>query len=192
MKKPIYRDGDRVRVLVPNFVTRVGYPRNVDYYKPEARQTLESVGLLKPSFDGDWDTARRPYTIYDRAKDKLIGDLARFLLIQKGWGGNERSIYTQSQPLLAGTEQTVIDKRVVKTGKRYSGYTTYDAWNGDYDYDPGGLEDEKTHILLKLATPGHFGIIGDRKSSLTALLKQGGWIESINVEHVRENVPSVD
>lgn len=44
-----------------------------------------------------------------------------------------------------GRRFNVIDKRLAKTGKRFPPYSDFE------DYTPGGLENEKTHIILKLS-----------------------------------------
>jgi hypothetical protein len=43
----------------------------------------------------------------------------------------------------------VIAKRVVKTGK-YRPSSEYVSYEGEHEYDGGGLDDMKTHVLLKL------------------------------------------
>ena len=44
---------------------------------------------------------------------------------------------------------TVTHKRVVKTGK-YRPSSEYVSYEGEHEYDSGGLDDMKTHVLFKL------------------------------------------
>lgn len=52
---------------------------------------------------------------------------------------------------LIGETFTVIKKRIAKTGMRFTDLHGYDAYNGDYWDEPGGLADQKTHIILELS-----------------------------------------
>lgn len=43
----------------------------------------------------------------------------------------------------------VIKKRIAKTGKRFA--PSYYGYGEDAEYEPGGLEDERTHVILELS-----------------------------------------
>lgn len=82
----------------------------------------------------------------------------------RGFGGRERSIYyLEDNSYLTDNHVIITGKRTVKTGTYYPPYSGY-SYEGEYDYESGGLTDEKTHILLSF---------------------WGGEIESTNVELVK-------
>lgn len=153
------RYNDTVKVLTPTFVTRVGYPKIADDFMAEAEKTLIEKGLLKYHSG----TSYRSLIAYEhverpRAERDFIRKYALLLLRKAGWGGRDRTLHTYEAPEFLGKELRVVGKKVVKTGI-HVGPSTHvsNGWDGvDYDYDPGGLGDEKTHILLWVNEPGHF------------------------------------
>jgi hypothetical protein len=68
----------------------------------------------------------------------------------RGFGGGVRAIHYHEAGMFEharGTATTVHRKRTCKTGTRFPGRSSY-SYEGEYDYEPGGLSDEKTHVLL--------------------------------------------
>lgn len=171
MKKHVYRKGDRVRILSPFVVDRVGYPKSVyDYYKEEDKDgSLYLAQLLLEGVD--------PKTAFERWQSaglfgygKVNGKvrhLAAYLSAKAdGFGGRERSIHYKLMGWWEGAafsnsdicleldpssfvpyESEVIGKRVIKTGTYYPPYVPTSYWPED-DYEPGGLEDVKTHVII--------------------------------------------
>lgn len=153
MKAHIYRVGDKVRILRPRFVRRVGYPlvwhevKDVQLYAdPRIGSALRALGLHPASLEG---LARG----HDEIPRHLQIAFAKEFVAQNNFGGKERSIYYHpdgdpgwQMPLnwTCGPAK-VVGKRVVKTGTYYHGRIDRDG-----DGEPGGLNDCKTHVLLCL------------------------------------------
>jgi hypothetical protein len=176
----IIRVGDFVKVIDPRFVTRVGYPLGVSDFLSVAEQTLVNAGIL---------SASRPLLRKASQEDtKLIGDLARYLLVKAKWGGNKRSLHFKTEPLMAGKVFEIVQKTTAQTGERY-GPQAWQGWTDagyDYEYEPGGLSNRKTHVILRLnQVPVH----GPAPIRLTEpggvrynFYGSGWWIPSTHVE----------
>lgn len=156
MKRHIYRPGDKVRITVPLFVRRVGYPlvwyEVTDeqlYADPAIGRALLAFGL-QPARDGGFPLAA------DDIPRHLQIAFAKEYVLTHSFGGNARTIHywTGAETLpnvfdtvawgryyRVGTVHTVVGRRHVKTGTRYPAG----------DEDPGGLNDMKVHTLLKFS-----------------------------------------
>lgn len=200
-KAPVYRIGDHVRVLRPIVVLRVGYPFDVhaeaarilrehtnDIFallhkidpahvpapapsqEEVAARLLETLGM-PVALEGLSSTPSEELT-----HDPLWGvalKLAYQIGAHQQLGGRNRQLWTEERPDLAGRIMAVKAKHTAHTGTYYPpsrGYT----YNGDYyDYEPGGLTDRKSHLLLDLTDPDVLG-----SYAVT--------IEAINVEPDKE------
>lgn len=153
------RPGDIVKVIDPRFVTRVGYPLCADDLMVEAEKTLVEKGIVPPFSKSVWGQSP------DRRRDEwnVIRKYAVLLLRKKGWGGDDRSLFFLEKPEYKDLEVVVDHKRIAKTGKRFAPHVYRSSgWDGDdYDYEPGGLGDEKTHILLSVCYNGSFRAVQD-------------------------------
>lgn len=166
MKKDVIRIGDTIRVLKPLWVKRVGYPLVwtdlIDEVQqdPRTRQALEVLGIYEPLQQRDGN--RLTFLSIDPNEEhphEFVRAVARLRVEQRRFGGNVRSIhYVPLAPegswldmLLThaphhgyvGREFEVLGKRIAKTGTRFA------ASGSDEDWEPGGLENCRTHILLK-------------------------------------------
>jgi hypothetical protein len=165
MKKHIYRRGDKVRIVEPKLVRRVGYPlmwREITdeqlYADPRIMRALRAFGL----------TRHVPFGCTAAVSDNIPRHLqlafAKEYVLKHGFGGNERSIHyyggehmpdNVAFPTIwldyygVGTVHEVLTTRRVKTGTRFAGYTQ--GYGDDEDYHPGGLAGMKVHTLLKLS-----------------------------------------
>jgi hypothetical protein len=159
MKREVIRVGDTVRVLRPRWVKRVGYPivwtDLVDEVRSDPR-TIEAVKVLGLS----------DYLLEDERPSGFVRAVAMARVEQRDFGGNERSIHyatlaaEDEDPLTlicsdqvphhgyVGRELIVTSKRVVKTGTRFPAYSGRSGPDYEYDYEPGGLDNCKTHVLL--------------------------------------------
>lgn len=138
--RPI-RVGDRCRVVVPEFVVRVGYPMTLDgeqkavleTYRREIEDFLSRLGAMR--------TLANPV-------NKSVWRIAREVAFQRchinGWGGRMRTIHTVRIEEQAGMEFEVQRVRFVKTGE----YVPAKVWDGEYE--SAYLADSETHRLLEL------------------------------------------
>lgn len=173
MKKDIIRVGDFVKVLRCRWVKRVGYPLvwtdlidevEADPKVREAWNLLTGETYMPPdrpkptnvSSFIDWTTASMCSPEMSRA---FVRAVAMLHVEQRGFGGRERKII-YDDPLknqFLGAPEflptlEVYSKKVVKTGTYFSGSGhLYDEFSGEYEYEPGGLDNMKTHVLLSTA-----------------------------------------
>lgn len=163
MKRHVYRIGDTVRIVNPRWIERVGYPLVWYELMDEVQQDLK-VGQA-------WDVlnGRPPRVAPPDAVGGLFGVLqsweptygvpryflqaaAKALVAQRGFGGNERQIiYVKDLPegYGKGRHLEVLGRRLAKTGTRVPPTYGVSSHDGEPWEDPGGLADEKTHILLQ-------------------------------------------
>jgi hypothetical protein len=167
-KRMICRVGDKVRIVEPLQIVRVGYPlTKEDALKAVEKEYAQQVSDFIVSVIG------KPIELTDtdpRLCADLFDALASYWIRSKGFGGKERKIYTEANERFRGTSGwTVISKRHVKTGTYCSGGYS-GGYDGEPDYDPPYLSNEQTHTLLIIEPPNW-------KLSLTAIE-----IEAVNVE----------
>lgn len=151
----VIRPGDMVKVIDPRFVRRVGYPKCAADFLKEAEATLVEKDILKPHFGGVGAYGLRTSDERKRDERDLIYKFALLLLARNGWGGKERSLHMTPCMEYANKELHVEAKTVVKTGTYVAPtYWRSRGWDGDdYDFESGGLNDCKTHILLRVTAP---------------------------------------
>lgn len=143
------------------------------YGNPRLREAMAIFGM------GDGPETKKMQTVLAMdilpmaaySSDPMTRDFAtgvcKALVRHRNFGGKSRQIYTEIGELLNRTAE-VYGRRVVKTGTYYGPSGGYDSYSGEYDYEPGGLTDRKTHVLLRT---------------------DGGEIEAVNVELVRAVSP---
>lgn len=159
MKKDVIRIGDTVRVLRPRWVKRVGYPLVWTDLVDEVRSDPRTTEALKVLGLSDRE-------LQSERTSQFVRAVAMARVEQQRFGGNERSIHYQrvgsadesALDLIAsncvphhgyvGRELNVISKRTVKTGKRFPAWSGRSGPDYEYEYEPGGLDDCKTHVLL--------------------------------------------
>lgn len=166
------RIGDYVKVIKPEFVMRVGYPISfpmacahvAQEYEHEIRVMLNKTKLYGPgeeyyeetdfgdllSFRDIWPPDGR----YRKPYEKIVAGLAGMYLESQGFGGKERKIYTAQYEDFKDKVYLVVDKKVVKTGKYFPPWSGQN-YEGEWDGEPGGLDDCKTHVLLFLNSWHH-------------------------------------
>lgn len=147
MKKHVYKPGDKVRVLRDRFIERVGYPLIYGMFMEEVENDPRVAEALKAL---EYPTGGLPGGKINIPHYFQIA-VAKMRVEQKGFGGNERKIIYEPEGGFArqpGQVLTVYSKRVAKTGVRFPSRSWYDSYGGGYDYEQGGLDDCKTHVLL--------------------------------------------
>lgn len=155
--KHVYRIGDRVRIVNPKFVLRVGYPQTAgDLFKgfrdhPKLHEAAVLLGIIP-------ERGELPH----RVANEFASGAALAANRYQGFGGKQRSIHYYAEPTAESYTSEIYRKRVVQTGTYYPPAGGGGGWD-DYWYEPGGLDDRKTHVLL---------------------LVDGGEIEACNVEPV--------
>lgn len=166
------RVGDMVVVTKPAFVERVGYPLSFDKAKQWVLENkLDAIkALLDFQPPGDLfmtEPALGPI------EEEIVRSVAINHMRREGFGGRERTIHTRREEGELGRVYKVIDRKVVKTGLYYpaSGYAE--------DWEPGGLDNCKTHVLLQLTWDWH--------QAFTPMFRQGLWIERCNVRRCKHD-----
>lgn len=141
--------GDIIQIVTPEIVTRVGYEFSYDDACKEVKETHKEdiYELLRKVKVRRWD----------KVEKEIIKSLAYDLIAKKMHSGNKRMIFTKRDDKLADVKVKVTNKQMARTGTYFpptGGGTDY--W-GEYDYEPGGLTDMKTHVLFKFHIPGVYG-----------------------------------
>jgi hypothetical protein len=128
MNKNIIRVGDRVKIVVPSIMLRVGYPKTVGDYEQAAKEAYGAQ--LWRDMSG-------------RCAELAIRQIAYGLAKKDGFGGRARTMHLREVPELLGREFTVHSMRTVQTGTYYKPRSSGDG----EDWEPGGLDDRQDHRL---------------------------------------------
>lgn len=129
-RSDIIRTGDKVLVLDSRKVIRVGYPKTPEDYVPRAKELLDPV-LAKELRNMSPDHL---------AWIKVIRQMAYALAKSDGFGGPDRTVHlTAPDPDLVGCLATVGEVRMHQVGRYYPPRQSGGYYEGDYDYEPGGL-----------------------------------------------------
>lgn len=138
---PIIRVGDMVKIVIPDMFVRCGYPLTVDDGEKMVKEDLLKDICRAHGIDEE------DHAFYETKRALAIG-----LLKNRGFGGNERKIYTSTLPEVKGRYGRVTAKSFVKTGERGD--------PGSCSYSPDGIPVEeykgmtllsaKTHVILTL------------------------------------------
>lgn len=154
-KVQVWRPGDKLRVVNPKWVKRVGYPLVWYDLMDEVKADLKVgqawgvlTGTVLQHAAGYLEAMRLGPT--EGVPHYFLVAAAKALVEQRGFGGNERQIIYDDSDHGAGFVLQVLSKRVVKTGTRVPAISgVADTYDGpEYWEEPGGLADMKTHILL--------------------------------------------
>ncbi|QIG67342.1 hypothetical protein EVB39_013 [Rhizobium phage RHph_TM3_3_9] len=147
------RIGDTVKIVTPEMFVRCGYPFDqvkatqdlIDYYSDDIQALVNKVD----------PNARYP-KYFGSGKDfrDLCGRIARIVATRHGFGGKQRRIHTERKESLTGLRCSVIGRKAHKTGDYYP------ARGYEDDYEPGGLDNEKTHVILTLQPIWFYGAGG--------------------------------
>ena len=161
-KKHVYRVGDVVRIVNPRFIARVGYPLVWTMLMPEfeakakldqARDMMSALIVGSIPEDAGFMFDKRKTSEVNATRDFLKG-VCMAAIRMRGFGGNERSLHYQPEDdgcweHYQGATCEVIRRRTVKTGTRFAGHSSV-SYEGEHDYESGGLGNMRTHTLLRL------------------------------------------
>lgn len=192
----VFRPGDLFLVKEPVLVKRVGYALGHADAAKHVENTLSTeiaalFSKLGAEIDGEntpadmkrvdlihFASAKADVSYWDMKR--VVSGLASHWLKLKGFGGNVRSLHTfRDDSLKPDMECQVLSRKTVKTGTRYPATSSSSGgWDypAEYDYEPGGLEDCQTHVLLE------FHPVCALDFALAVSLDEGGelWIEAKN------------
>ena len=163
MKRKLPKVGDYIRVIVPLTFVRCGYPMTkeeaLEKVNAEYSQNVEDLFtdifsksdkklmpinkhsvIFKPSGNN----------VRELSKIKIKDILAYEYLRHYRFGGRERKIYVAKAPQLFRKICKVIGWKNVNTGSYYSPSNGYDSYTGEYDNEPGGLDDMRSHKIIEI------------------------------------------
>ena len=148
--KDIIRVGDTVKIVNPLIISRIGYEFTYEDARKEIVESFKSdiYELMRKAKVSGWNKIMENGA-WDNCMKKIVGALAYDLVSKKIKTGNRRMIYAELQEDLKDEIVTVVSKRTVKTGIYYPPICSGSSYE-DYDYEPGGLKDEKTHVILEV------------------------------------------
>lgn len=157
----IIRRNDSVKIIIPNFFVRCGYPMCPETEALRIRYTFghEIQMLLLEIGVKEYQKSIFNHTYLD----KICKEIAYAKCKTNHYGGYDRQIFTQEFPTLKDSVFHVIDTKYVKTGKYVPG-SCYSSFEGGYEHEPAELVKTKTHKLLRLDCKGQH------------------WIEAANVQ----------
>lgn len=149
------RVGDRVRVVVPQAVKRVGYPKEARDYLAEV--VAEREAEARKLFGYGPRTPSRATEVEDRVAKmppplrRALWDLAYLACKRDGFGGRERRVHL-TEPLRGweGIEFEVRAVRSVMEGDYFAPGYSYDHWTGESDNEPGGLDNQRVRRLVAM------------------------------------------
>lgn len=150
-RNPI-KQGSWVKIVIPKFVERVGYPHDLKYYSSrveskhgDAIRNLISTNTENKWFEfNDWRSTR--------AFEEILQTLAWRAAHADKWGGKERSIHLIDRPELFNAEGWAVKFKRCVTGIYSPGFRS-----GGYEYDewePPYLYNQKHHRLVRLTGVG--------------------------------------
>ena len=180
--------GSKVRIVNPEIVVRVGYPKSLhDYFQLALEQYGQRLTGALPELLGssEWQQmlGADPHvrTKAHPLLSKLLWAIAFPLARKDRFGGNLRSIHTRSAPELKGREFEVLERRSAYTGSRYAGHPRSSCW--DDDGEPPSLEDVQHHNMLMLSVSFPDGDLVAMGASSNPYAN-GIWIAAEHVERI--------
>ena len=160
--------GEFVRIVTPKEFVRCGYPLTIKLVMEQQFEEIEKdcarmfAALERkpappeepPDSGSGWEffkavdsaVANMSATVHGM----LCATIAAYRLEQQNFGGGTRALVEKDGVFEAGQLWTVVGKSLVKTGKRFQSRSYGPDYNGEYDYEPGGLENEKTHCVYSV------------------------------------------
>lgn len=153
----IIRVGDIVTPIRENAgIKRIGYPLVFTELRDEAKKSPEADAVAKLLFGNSFASGLSLRADPDKIPMYIVDAVAKSFVQRRAFGGNQRTIHYHppesenrknriwtgySHPV-PGQQYRVINKTFAKTGIRFP------AWGDGDDYEDGGLNDMKTHIIL--------------------------------------------
>jgi len=194
----IIQVGDRVKVINPILVIRVGYPLCIDDCVGDVEKFFGNnvEDLIYSALNGDELIKNDKIELNNnirksRSFRRIIRELAYYRLKGKKFGGSERKLFTKVFEPIRNRIYSVTNVLMKRSGTYNSSSGGFDYWNGEYDYEPAYLSGGKSHKILVLN--GSINVSPYNESyeksidlveHLTSHLYRDIQIESINVEKI--------
>jgi hypothetical protein len=169
-RKKYARIGEFVKIVTPKEFVRCGYPLSIkdvmnqqfeEIEKDCARMfaalehkplPLETVPPKEDELNFGFSAlaVKEVSNMSATVHGMLCSAIAAYRLEKQNYGGNIRSIVEKDGPFAVGQQWVVTKKSLVKTGKRYPSCSYRSSYDGEWDYEPGGLEGEQTHCVYSV------------------------------------------
>jgi hypothetical protein len=179
-KSKYARVGEFVKITVPKEFVRCGYPLSIkgimnDRYTEIEKHIVRMYAALKekpalvevsePDMSNEasvdsWLSLSNLSEQSDMSATVhgMLGcAVAAWMLEKENFGGKDRSIFEQENYRLKERPESpwvVTSRKLVKTGRRFPSKSYYSSYSGEYDYEPGGLDGEKTHCVYSIQRNG--------------------------------------
>ena len=150
-RKDRIKTKDIIVIKNPQMFVRCGYPLCLkDVISIIMSSHLSSVQkLISEVLESDNDDSIICNSKYDKCSEDIIRALASEYIKNKNFGGKERRIHTIYDDSYMGKFAVVDDIKVRITGDYHKGYGGY-SYDGEYDYCPPYLGNQKSHRILIL------------------------------------------
>jgi hypothetical protein len=158
----LLRVGDKAKVLIPNRFIRCGYnitpliaaEQLIDEHSKEIVEFLDIIGINGDRYrkTGQWEfkSTTNNIDIDARGMRTFMKALGYLKVNKDGFGGTTRKVHSEPVSILEGAIIKVIETRHVMTGEYFAPSGSYSSYEGDYDYEPGGLTNQKSNRILKV------------------------------------------
>ena len=162
-RKKYARIGEFVRIATPKEFVRCGYPLTIKIVMDQQAEEIEKdcarmfaalerkplPSETEPVVECELDflvaSVSPAHPMSPTVHGMLCAAIAAYRLEEQNYGGDVRSIVEKEGPFEAGEEWLVTKKSLVKTGRRYP-----PTYYQEDDYEPGGLDDERTHCVYSI------------------------------------------
>jgi hypothetical protein len=160
--------GEFVKIVTPKEFVRCGYPLTIKLVMEQQAEEIEKdCARMFAALEKKPEPVEEPEaqdepgffslrlsevsaTMSPTVHGMLCSAIAAYRLEQQNYGGSIRAIVEQDGPFEAGELWVVTNKSLVKTGKRFPSWGGQDLRTGEWDYEPGGLENEQTHCVYSV------------------------------------------
>ena len=183
IKRNIIRTRDKIKIINPEIIDRWGYPLTTQIVKDTliTQEHKDAIYAMLAKFRG---CPQPPLVLpndaddYDETYEKVLHTMAYEIVKKNRFGGRDRKLFTTMRESLRNKTANVMERKVIKTGKYHSG-GGYQSCDGDWDYEPAYLENEKTHVLYRIYL--NYG-----QENVCENINVNGdiWIERKNVEKI--------
>ena len=168
MKKTKYaRVGEQVRLVNVKRFVRCGYPLTRDMVAEKFKEEIAGLLFKCVSIIRGIPPAGikfvDPAGLGDKLADSKLEDaICFYILNREGFGGRERQVFEEDISVDSfeylyvhpGSDGVVKAKKIVYTGTHYGPSGGYSSYDGEYDYEPGGLDKARAHCVYTLDIKG--------------------------------------